>query len=401
MKTPYFSVVIPTKGRSFLVGGAIESALRQTFPDFEVIIADNDDGSATRDVVAQFKDPRVRYHRTGNLSMPDNWEAACAQARGEYLLLVEDKQALKFRALQHIHRHTEPDRPECLRWLCDMWDDTSPITFVDEQRGTGEVRRLRPEEILEPLFRDGMGAVGKTIPIAHYSGFRRTLCDKIRRGPVGRLCPPVSPDYSLGFQALAYADAVLYFDEALVASSRLHSNGRRCVLKIGGAGQQFVAELRSGTSIFVDQVPVKALTVPGSIYNDLVRLSKSIGGRLTQFPFNWPNYFAETYQYIIGCQGYGVNMDDELAAWKSAFASQPPELRAAVDARLRREEGPRWKAEFRRVTKQVRRKTGLYWLEQGFKDRMRQLTGRKLTGRFTNLLQYVEWEAGHVATKRS
>jgi len=37
MTTPFFSIGIPTKGRSFLVGGAIESALRQTFPDLEVI----------------------------------------------------------------------------------------------------------------------------------------------------------------------------------------------------------------------------------------------------------------------------------------------------------------------------------------------------------------------------
>ena len=400
MKTPYFSVVIPTKGRSFLVGGAVESVLRQTFPDFEVVVVDNDDGDATRKVVEQFKDPRLRYHRTGNLSMPDNWEAACNQARGEYLLLVEDKQALKFRALERIHSEARRDSPEILRWLCDMWDDTTKLTFVDAQRGTGEARRLRPEEILEPLFRDGLGAVSRTIPIAHYSGFHRTLCDKIRRGPVGRLCPPVSPDYSIGFQALAYADSVLCFDEALVASSRLHSNGRSFVLKTGGVSQQFIADLKSGTSIFVDQVPVKALTVPGGIYNDLVRLSKAIGGRLTQFPFNWPNYFAETYQYIIGCQGYGVDMDDELAAWKDAFAQQSAELRGAVAAKLRRADGPRWKAELRRVTKQVRRKTGLYWLEQGFKDRLRQLTGRKLTGRFTNLLQYVEWEAEHVAARR-
>ena len=44
----------------------------------------------------------------------------------------------------------------------------------------------------------------------------------------------MSPDYSIGFQALAYADSALCFDEALVASSRLHSNGRSFVLKTGG-----------------------------------------------------------------------------------------------------------------------------------------------------------------------
>ena len=122
MKTPFFSVVIPTKGRSFLVGGAIESILRQTFPDFEVIVTDNDDGDATEKVVKSFTDPRVRHHRTGNLPMPENWEAACAQARGEYLLLLEDKQALKFRALERIHREVERERAECSHWLADALD---------------------------------------------------------------------------------------------------------------------------------------------------------------------------------------------------------------------------------------------------------------------------------------
>ena len=84
MSTPFFSIVIPTKGRGFLVGGAIESVLRQSHPDFEVVVVDNDDADATAKAVGQFKDPRLRHHRTGGLSMPDNWEAACAQGRGEY-----------------------------------------------------------------------------------------------------------------------------------------------------------------------------------------------------------------------------------------------------------------------------------------------------------------------------
>ena len=51
MNAPRFSVVLPTKGRSFLVGHAIRSVLAQTFPDFELIVTDNDDGDATRQAV--------------------------------------------------------------------------------------------------------------------------------------------------------------------------------------------------------------------------------------------------------------------------------------------------------------------------------------------------------------
>lgn len=391
MHTPYFSVVIPTKGRSFIVGGAIESALRQTFTDLEVIVADNDDGDATRDVVARFQDPRLRYHRTGGLSMPDNWESGCAQARGEYLLILEDKQAFKFRSLERIHRATETERPDCLKWLCDMLDDTGPVTFVDEQKGTGAVRRLDPEEILKSFTQHGLNAVSRTLPIGHYGGFSRALRERIKNGPMQRLCPPVSPDYALGFLALAYAESVLYFDEALVASSRLHSNGRSFVLKTGNLRKQFVSELGGRDSIFFDLVPVKAVSVPGGIYNDYLRIQRTVGGRLEAFPLNWPNYFAETYEFMVGCQEYGVNMDSELAAWKDAWQAQPPAIQTVVAGALSRE-GPLWKKKLHTGIKKLRQQTGLLRLEHGFKARMRVLLKRKLSGRFASPFQYVEWE---------
>ena len=115
MSIPFFSVVLPTKNRSFLVGHAIRSVLQQSFPDFELIVVDNDDTDATRKVVETFKDPRLRYLRTGGFSMPDNWEHGSSASRGEYLLVIEDKQMLKpstlARVLSEISRH----KPEVVR----------------------------------------------------------------------------------------------------------------------------------------------------------------------------------------------------------------------------------------------------------------------------------------------
>src|SRR6185312_2299854 len=96
MKPPFFSILLPTKNRSEIVPGAIQSALDQTFNDFELIISDNDDSEiATRQAVAKFEDSRIRYFRTsGKLRMYENWENAFNQASGEYVLVLEDKQRL-------------------------------------------------------------------------------------------------------------------------------------------------------------------------------------------------------------------------------------------------------------------------------------------------------------------
>ena len=76
---------------------------------------DNDDGNDTREVFEEFDDSRLRHVRTGSLPMPDNWEAACAAAQGEYVLYLEDKQAMHVRALETIHRVTEASRPGSVR----------------------------------------------------------------------------------------------------------------------------------------------------------------------------------------------------------------------------------------------------------------------------------------------
>jgi hypothetical protein len=147
MKTPFFSIAIPTKGRSFIIGDAIESVLRQNFPDFEIIIADNDDSDATCEVVSRFKDPRVRYHRTGGLCMPDNWESACAPAQGEYLTLLEDKQVLHGGALERLHALIEKHQPDTIKWKADTLNDITSLTWVEEVGGSGDVRFPQTPEI--------------------------------------------------------------------------------------------------------------------------------------------------------------------------------------------------------------------------------------------------------------
>ena len=107
MSSPFFSILLPTKNRSEIVGGAVESALGQTFPDYELIVSDNDDSpTATAAVLSRYRDPRVRYCRTsGKLPMHENWENAYRQASGEHVLVLEDKMRLVPNALEILHHY--------------------------------------------------------------------------------------------------------------------------------------------------------------------------------------------------------------------------------------------------------------------------------------------------------
>jgi glycosyltransferase involved in cell wall biosynthesis len=55
------SVLIPTYNGAKTMGETIRSILPQSYADFEVIIQDNASTDGTKDVVAQFSDPRVLH----------------------------------------------------------------------------------------------------------------------------------------------------------------------------------------------------------------------------------------------------------------------------------------------------------------------------------------------------
>lgn len=60
---PHFSVIIPLYNKAPYVRKTIESVLRQTYGDYELIIIDNGSTDGSNRIVAQFTDPRIRIVR--------------------------------------------------------------------------------------------------------------------------------------------------------------------------------------------------------------------------------------------------------------------------------------------------------------------------------------------------
>jgi glycosyltransferase involved in cell wall biosynthesis len=83
---PPVSVVIPAYNRAATIAAAIESVLRQTYSDFELIVVDDGSTDDTLAAAAQVRDPRVRL-----IANPRNTGAAgarntgVAEARGTWI----------------------------------------------------------------------------------------------------------------------------------------------------------------------------------------------------------------------------------------------------------------------------------------------------------------------------
>jgi glycosyltransferase involved in cell wall biosynthesis len=92
--TPKVSILVPTYNYAHYIGEAIESALNQTYTNFELIIIDDQSKDNTDEIVAGYLgDPRVKYYKNKvNLGLAGNFNEALKYAKGEYIkyLLADD-----------------------------------------------------------------------------------------------------------------------------------------------------------------------------------------------------------------------------------------------------------------------------------------------------------------------
>ncbi len=94
---PLVSIIIPTYNRAALLKEAIDSALAQTYPNLEVVVADNASTDGTQAAVSGYTgDPRFRYFKnSSNLGMVGNWRKALLEhTAGEWFLLLSDDDLL-------------------------------------------------------------------------------------------------------------------------------------------------------------------------------------------------------------------------------------------------------------------------------------------------------------------
>ena len=87
------SIAIPAYKVKFL-SEAINSILRQTFKDFELIIVNDKSPEDITSIVSAFNDDRIRYYineeNIGRKDPVQNWNKCLSYARGKYFSLLCD-----------------------------------------------------------------------------------------------------------------------------------------------------------------------------------------------------------------------------------------------------------------------------------------------------------------------
>lgn len=90
-----FSIVIPTRNRLALVKDAVDSVVRQSYANWEVIVFDNGSDEPVGEYVDSLADSRIRYERSREfLPVTDSWNTAIDFATGDYVMLIGDDDGL-------------------------------------------------------------------------------------------------------------------------------------------------------------------------------------------------------------------------------------------------------------------------------------------------------------------
>ena len=85
--TPKVSILIPVYNRKNYIAECVQSALDQTFTDFEVVVVDNASDDGTWDICQRIanKDQRIKIFRNdSNIGPVRNWQRCAQEARGVF-----------------------------------------------------------------------------------------------------------------------------------------------------------------------------------------------------------------------------------------------------------------------------------------------------------------------------
>jgi glycosyltransferase involved in cell wall biosynthesis len=176
---PTFSICIPNYNYGRYIGDTIQSVLDQSYPHFEIIVADNASTDNSVEVVQSFNDPRIRLvqNRT-NVGFGPNLQRATMHARHDFVNLLSSDDQMKPDALESYAQVLQKMGSDAGRTVlfsqAEIFDNDNHVWGLIEKAPDGfynRRRRLSPQEV---------GALPGRLDYHVYAG-RDVLADSLRR----------------------------------------------------------------------------------------------------------------------------------------------------------------------------------------------------------------------------
>lgn len=232
---PKVSIVVPNYNHARFLRRRVESVLRQTFQDFEVILLDDCSTDDSRSILSKYADDpkiRIEFNEVNSGSSFKQWNKGVGLARGEYVWIAESDDYAEERFLEKLAAQLDAE-PRAAFAYCRSWGvslDDRPDGFVDPFEPGEEQHRWTADYCADGYAECRNYMVRcNTVPNASAVVFRKAVYQRVGGADESlRLCG----DWKL-WAAMALTGKVAYLAEPL-NYFRSHDASVRTVSKQSG-----------------------------------------------------------------------------------------------------------------------------------------------------------------------
>ena len=144
---PLVSIVMPVYGAERWIHRAVDSVLAQTFTDFELILIDDESPDTCGQICDEYakKDARIRVIHQKNSGCAGASNRGIKEARGHWLIFVDDDDEISPYLLQHVITTAELYPDDCIMWRFTtyphcMWNKSEvPLQTLYRPNQIGEL----------------------------------------------------------------------------------------------------------------------------------------------------------------------------------------------------------------------------------------------------------------------
>lgn len=150
------SIILPTYNRERCVRRAVESVLQQSYADWELIVVDNSSTDHTVDIVASYKDPRIRLTSVSNngiVALSRN--RGITLAKGSYLAFLDSDDLWYKEKLQVCISHLEAYKADIAYHKLGLLNGKSLLGFS----------RQMQVPVIYDLLRNGNGIATSSVVV--------------------------------------------------------------------------------------------------------------------------------------------------------------------------------------------------------------------------------------------
>lgn len=240
-RSPTISVCIPTFNRARYLPAALESVLRQTLQDFEIVVYDDASADESMDVLAAIRDHRLRVFRQAeNVGIAANRNSCLAVARGKYIAWLDSDDLYL---------------PHMLATQAQVLDQHRNVAFVHAAHDVIDADGQRLPAWPQPFAEDTVepaGAAFRELAASNYVATPTVLVRRTAYDQAGTYSPALSnfcEDWEMWLRLALCGDVA--YTASPVAQCRWHPQSASAAA--ARAGQRTLAEFRTIRRVLMGQ----------------------------------------------------------------------------------------------------------------------------------------------------